>query len=118
MDEVTGAVHDVISTSERLAQVTFEHQDVYMYFRGPWRDRTKILKKGDDITVIGQIQQIDALDLHLDNSELVDLTAGKAALPPSKLSAPAPETAPATSGVSTQREQSARQTHTGQHHPR
>ena len=44
-----------------------------MYFRDAQKiDRFKILKRGDKITVIGQLQEVDAVDLHLDNCELAD----------------------------------------------
>jgi hypothetical protein len=74
--KVAGRINDVISTKEFLAQVTFERQQpdqgvVYMYFRGPWKDRAIILKKGDNITVAGQISQISPYELHLDNCEIV-----------------------------------------------
>ncbi len=87
--KITGSVGNVLAGSERQAQVTFERQrsvprewvdytDVYMYFRGPWRERAIILKKGDNITVIGQIEQIEAVALHLGNCEFHDdrLTSG------------------------------------------
>jgi hypothetical protein len=74
--KVAGSVNNVISTSDFLAQVTFERQPalpdytyLYMSFRGPWKDRAKILKRGDNITVIGQIRQIEPMALNLDNCE-------------------------------------------------
>jgi hypothetical protein len=74
--KVAGSVNNVISTSDFLARVTFERQPalpdytyLYMSFRGPWKDRAKILKRGDNITVIGQIRQIEPMALNLDNCE-------------------------------------------------
>jgi hypothetical protein len=81
--KVSGQVGNVLSTYQDFAQVTFERQKsspvewvdyitVYMYFRGSWKDRAIILKRGDTITTIGQIREIEAVDLHLDNCEFDD----------------------------------------------
>lgn len=84
--KVAGPVGNVLAGGELFAQVTFarpqqpslprdwwvEHIKVYMYFRGPWRVRAKLLKKGDNIAVIGQITEIQSFDLHLDNCEFDD----------------------------------------------
>lgn len=43
-----------------------------MFFNKPWIDRVAILKRGDKLTVIGQINTIDTLSVHLENCELVD----------------------------------------------
>ena len=56
--------------------VSFEHRfddaDIYCLFRKPQIDRLKVLKRGDKITVVGQIRRIGKLFLELDNCELVD----------------------------------------------
>jgi hypothetical protein len=74
--KVSGPVGNVVSTTERLALVTFGHQPdysaVYMYFRGPWRERAVILRKGQNIAVTGQISKIEPYDLHLENCEFDD----------------------------------------------
>jgi len=84
--KVTGTLGNVRPWTGSSSQVTFEpsstpvfertwldYTTIYMYFRDAQKiDRFKILKRGDKITVIGQLQEVDAVDLHLDNCELAD----------------------------------------------
>jgi hypothetical protein len=76
--KVTGCLGEVIGNEFR-SQVTFQHNYIsleyfviFMYFREPHIDRLKILRRGDKLTVIGQIQRVESIELHLDNCELVD----------------------------------------------
>jgi hypothetical protein len=82
--KVIGTLGNVRPWTGHFSQVTFERSStpvlertwldyttIYMLFRdAPKIDRLKILKRGDKITVIGQIREVDAVDLHLDNCEL------------------------------------------------
>jgi hypothetical protein len=84
--KVTGTLGNVRPWTGLFSQVTFERSStpvlertwldyttIYMYFRDAQKvDRLKILKRGDKMTVIGQIREVDALDLHLDNCEFAD----------------------------------------------
>jgi hypothetical protein len=81
---VTGTLGNVSPWTGHFSLVTFENSStpvfertwldyttIYMYFRDEQKiDRLKILKRGDKITVIGQIKEVDAVVLHLDNCEL------------------------------------------------
>ena len=79
--KVSGSLGDVISTTPNLAQLTFERAGVprtwfdytgfYMMFKKPWIDRLAIVKRGDKLTVIGQIERIDSVSVQLENCELV-----------------------------------------------
>lgn len=81
--KVTGSLRNVISTTPNLAQLTFEraevpltertwfdYTDFYMMFKKPWIDRLAIVKRGDALTVIGQIERIDSVSVQLANCEL------------------------------------------------
>ena len=82
--KVRGSLGNVISTTPNLAQLTFERAEVpltkrtwfdytsfYMMFKKPWIDRLAIVKRGDKLTVIGQIERIDGVSVQLENCELV-----------------------------------------------
>jgi len=82
--KVSGSLRNVISTTPNLAQLTFEraevpltertwfdYTDFYMMFKKPWIDRLAIAKRGDNLTVVGQIERIDAVSVQLENCELV-----------------------------------------------
>lgn len=76
--KVSGPIGNVGAFNGTFSQVTFSDRSiysggqVYMLFRdqGYIKDRLSVLKKGDKITVIGQITRIDH-DVQLDNCELV-----------------------------------------------
>jgi hypothetical protein len=84
--KVAGTLGDVRPWTGLSSQVTFERSNIpalertwldyttiYMYFRDAQKiDRLRILKRGDKLTVIGQINEVDAVDLRLDNCELAD----------------------------------------------
>jgi tRNA_anti-like len=84
--KVTGTLNDVSRSNDFRSQVTFERSNtpilewtwldyttIYMWFREPAQiDRLKILRRGDKITVNGQVQQVQNVTLHLDNCELAD----------------------------------------------
>jgi hypothetical protein len=67
-----GKLGEVIYSTAYTTQVTFKSTSVFMYFHEPWIDRLTILRRGDDLMVIGQIKSIDLLSVHLDNCELRD----------------------------------------------
>jgi len=82
--KISGPLGDVISSGPTLAQLTLErpevpltertwayYTDVYMMFREPWIERLAILKRGDKVTVIGQIQRIDSTTIQLEKCEVV-----------------------------------------------
>lgn len=82
--KVSGSLGNVISTTPNRAQLTFEraevpiteqkwfdYSDFYMMFKKPWIDRLAIAKRGDKLTVIGQIERIDGVSVQLQNCELV-----------------------------------------------
>jgi hypothetical protein len=82
--KVSGSLGNVISTSPYRAQLTFEraevpltertwfdYTDFFMMFRKPWIDRLAIARRGDRLTVIGQIERIDGVSVQLDSCELV-----------------------------------------------
>jgi hypothetical protein len=82
--KVSGPVGSVYPFNGHFSQVSFEHIPlferktwfdqafIYLRFKEPWVDRLAVLKHGDRITAICQIEGIDPLVLHLDNCELVD----------------------------------------------
>jgi hypothetical protein len=45
-------------------------------FENKWKDRIEVLRKGDIITVEGQIWLVDVYIVELDNCELVDVRSG------------------------------------------
>ncbi len=82
--KVSGSLGNVISTTPDRAQLTFERAEVpltertwfhytgfYMMFSRPWIDHLAIAKRGDKLTVIGQIERIDSVSVQLKNCELV-----------------------------------------------
>jgi hypothetical protein len=82
---LSGRLGEVLSSApEHGAQLSFQREDVkgekdwsyyitvYMRFDQPWLDRLAILRRGDQVTVVGQIKRVDPLVLNLDHCELVD----------------------------------------------
>ena len=73
---VSGPLDDV-SNNEYFSQVVFErrpgtHTVTYMYFRQPdRRDRLSVLRRGTELTVLGQIERVNAMEVHLNNCELI-----------------------------------------------
>lgn len=83
--KLSGRLGEVLaSTPQYGAQLTFQRDDVkgerdcphnivvYMRFDPPWHDRLAILRRDDQLTVIGQISTIAPLVLNLVHCELVD----------------------------------------------
>ena len=82
--KVSGRLGDVMRSevAQTFSQVTFkrssvfdaggEHFGVFMYFDGTWDDRVAVLRRGDSITVIGQLERVNRDGVHLGNCELVD----------------------------------------------
>ena len=75
---VTGTLRNVsasgqVSFERSTTPLTwFDYAEILCYFRKEKIGDLKILKRGDKITVVGQISRIRKLDLELDNCELVD----------------------------------------------
>jgi hypothetical protein len=73
---ISGPLGDV-SDNEYFSQVVFEHgpkmfAQVFMYFRQPNRsDRLSVLRRGTELTVLGQIERVNGMEVHLDNCELI-----------------------------------------------
>lgn len=56
-----------------LERTWIDYTTIYMYFREQAQiNRLKIMRRGDKLTVIGQIQEIQSVTLHLDNCEIAD----------------------------------------------
>jgi hypothetical protein len=80
--KVSGPLGDVMGNTSERAQVTFARNapifvgryfQVFMYFdRSQWDDRLSVLRPGTKITVIGRIREINRIEVHLENCELVD----------------------------------------------
>ena len=66
-----------VSNTQHFAHVVFERRPhsfkvIYMLFRQPDRsDRLSVLRRGTQLTVLGQIKEVTQLTLHLDNCELI-----------------------------------------------
>ena len=83
--KVSGVMKDVMRTNvdQKFVQMVFErdpsieythplfYAQLTMYFRNDWIQRVLILKVGDQLTVIGQIDRVDRISLQLENCELV-----------------------------------------------
>jgi hypothetical protein len=84
--KVSGVMRDVSMSdpTQKFAQMVFKRDEnikiddplyfatLYMMFRNGWIQRALILRPGDKITVIGQIERVDAVSLQLTNCELID----------------------------------------------
>jgi hypothetical protein len=77
--KVSGKLATVSSPSEPsfTMQVTFktktlEFNDLYMFFSSKWRDRLAIMTIGQQITVVGKIDEVNAFGVQLKECELVD----------------------------------------------
>jgi hypothetical protein len=74
--KASGRLRDVHPNGAIL--VTFIHEgqvalsDIRMFFEERWLDRLSILRRGDELTVIGQITKVDGMGVRLENCELVD----------------------------------------------
>lgn len=70
--KVAGRLGDVYPNQVVFAYKTFGVV-VFMYFdMNKWKDRLSILKRGSRIEVNGQIQRVNAFEVHLENCELID----------------------------------------------
>ena len=74
---VSGPLGNVLGSYPDSVQVTFANRsmfdanDVYAYFREKkWSDQLEIKDKGDEISLIGRITDIDSQTVRLDNCEL------------------------------------------------
>ncbi len=85
---VTGALGNVHTGRETIAQVTFqkgsifdpghEYFDIYMYFKRPkWDERLSVLPRGAQVTVRGRLRDVNRVEVHLEECELVDLEGVK-----------------------------------------
>jgi hypothetical protein len=80
---VSGALSDVLRShiDQPVSQVTFEKGSpfdenyewftVYMYFDRTWDDRLAVLRRGTTITVLGQLERVSGVEVHLEHCELV-----------------------------------------------
>jgi hypothetical protein len=83
---VSGPLGNVGTRNDYFAQVTFQnkgmfeegtrfeiHGVVFMYFRDPRSDeRLAMLRPGTEITVVGRLERVTGIDVHLDDCELID----------------------------------------------
>lgn len=78
---VSGRVEEVLPTGPTSAQLTFqrrpdesmylhERATIYMRLRESWIDRVAMLRRGDEVTVYGQLDQVDKLAIHLMSCEI------------------------------------------------
>ena len=78
---VSGLVEEVLPTGKTSAMLTFqrrpdesiylhERATIYMYFREPWIDSVAMLRPGNEVTVNGQLDQVNKLAIHLKNCEI------------------------------------------------
>ena len=71
---VSGPLGDIVVLPLIIetTQVTFTGRPfVVMYFRGKhWLERLSVLRPGELITAVGQIEVVDKLSVRLDNCEL------------------------------------------------
>jgi hypothetical protein len=76
--KASGKVHDVSVSqfSGGTATVTFEYSDPFVMHFLPkdWLDRLSILRRGDKITVLGQITDVTRTIVVLNNCEVIDST--------------------------------------------
>jgi hypothetical protein len=74
---VSGRLGNVLSSGRNRCQVTLEYNplkftDLFMMFSEEWRDHLSILTLGQNIAVVGKIEQVDYFGVHLTDCELVD----------------------------------------------
>jgi hypothetical protein len=71
----SGTIEEILA-SEISAQVTLtqpalKFTDVYMFFDAEWLERLSVLKHGDPVRIIGQIEEIHRTHIQLHHCELV-----------------------------------------------
>jgi len=72
---VNGAVRDVHSDSfgESIdLETPFGEASVFLGFEKKWRDTLSALRKGDTVTVLGQIHRVDPHYINLRNCDLIE----------------------------------------------
>jgi hypothetical protein len=72
----SGNLNEVLSSTGKVAQVTLampalKFTDVYMLFDAEWLERLSVLKHGDPVRIIGQIDEIHRTHIQLQHCELV-----------------------------------------------
>jgi hypothetical protein len=84
MDESLRGLGNVMRSDvgQTFSQVTFKRPSmfrpdrkyfvVFMYFDRTWDDRLAVLRPGVSITVVGQLREVNSVEVHLTNCELVD----------------------------------------------
>jgi hypothetical protein len=77
--KISGSLGDVLGDSAPLGLVIFEGRSMFdrnlvnMFFKSPeWLNRLSTLKRGDSITVVGEIKEVNSLSVKLDNCEIAD----------------------------------------------
>jgi len=82
--KLSGRLNDVRLHRDSFASVSLRRSaveedvracNVTMFFYQPWFDRLAILKRGEELTVIGRIDKVDALSLILEECEIVGVDA-------------------------------------------
>jgi hypothetical protein len=83
---VSGPLGNVGIKNDYFTQVTFDrvkgmfdegsrfelHGVIYMYFRKPGSEELlAMLRPGSEITVVGRLKEVNRIDVHLDDCELV-----------------------------------------------
>lgn len=76
--KVSGPLGNIMNSIYSL-QVTFSDRgllannvQIFMFFdKEQWLDRVSVLKRGDHLTVLGQIKDVSSIDIHLEHCELI-----------------------------------------------
>jgi hypothetical protein len=71
---VRGPVADVGKTKMALANYTSRHAGLYemvLEFDNEWAERLNLLRKGSDVSVLGQIESVTKLGVHLTRCEIL-----------------------------------------------
>lgn len=80
--KVNGTIFNIgapfrLANGSEICSVSFESKSltqtsVIMYFNKEWIDRLSVLKLGDKLTVLGQIEKVDRYTLTLENCEFIN----------------------------------------------
>ena len=71
--QVSGPLGDVGTFQVTFRNIRGTYTVIYMYFRKKqWITRLSALTLGENITVLGRIERVNSLELHLETCELVD----------------------------------------------
>ena len=73
---VSGQINNILPPASYGQMILFREGylvDVAMIFDNTWKERISILRKGQAITVIGKIEEINVMDLRMGNCELISV---------------------------------------------